>query len=109
MSSKVKTNILGTHALAFAAATLLVASCSTDYQPLESRAPVVREGGSGTRKVVDPAALKKEPQNVATVTKTALAQATAKAAEQVAQEPPLQVSCVAHLRDLAASAARVFG
>jgi len=29
------------------------ASCSTDYQPLESRAPVVREGGYGTRKVVD--------------------------------------------------------
>jgi hypothetical protein len=40
-------------ALAFAATTLLVASCSTDYQPLESRAPVVRQGGYGTRKVVD--------------------------------------------------------
>jgi hypothetical protein len=24
-----------------------------DYQPLEARAPVVREGGYGTRKVVD--------------------------------------------------------
>src|SRR6266446_4726270 len=53
MSNRVKTNTLGTCALAFAAATLLVASCSTDYQPLESRAPVVREGGYGTRKVVD--------------------------------------------------------
>ena len=40
-------------ALTFAATTLLVASCSTEYQPLESRAPVVREGGYGTRKVVD--------------------------------------------------------
>jgi hypothetical protein len=37
----------------FAAAALLMASCSTDYQPLESRAPVVRQGGYGTRKVVD--------------------------------------------------------
>jgi hypothetical protein len=53
MSSRVKTNTLGTCALTFAAAALLVASCSTDYQPLESRAPVVREGGYGTRKVVD--------------------------------------------------------
>jgi hypothetical protein len=35
------------------AATLLLAGCSTDYQPLESRAPVVREGAYGTRKVVD--------------------------------------------------------
>ncbi len=42
-----------TLALAFAAAALLVAGCSTEYQPLESRAPVVREGGYGTRKVVD--------------------------------------------------------
>ena len=40
-------------ALVFVATTLFVASCSTDYQPLESRAPVVREGGYGTRKVVD--------------------------------------------------------
>src|SRR5262245_8722804 len=40
-------------AFVFAAAAMLFASCSTDYQPLESRAPVVREGGYGTRKVVD--------------------------------------------------------
>src|SRR4029077_19481963 len=53
MSNRVKTNTLGKSALAFAAATLLMASCSTDYQPLESRAPVVKEGGYGTRKVVD--------------------------------------------------------
>jgi hypothetical protein len=31
----------------------MLASCSTDYQPLESRAPVIKEGGQGTRKVVD--------------------------------------------------------
>jgi hypothetical protein len=42
-----------TPALAFAAATLLLASCSTEYQPLESRAPVIKEGGYGTRKVED--------------------------------------------------------
>jgi hypothetical protein len=42
-----------TLALQIAAATLLVAGCSTDYQPLESRVPVVKEGGYGTRKVVD--------------------------------------------------------
>src|SRR4029077_15922756 len=53
MSKRGKTNTLGTYALTFAAATLLVASCSTDYQSMESRAPVVREGGYGTRKVVD--------------------------------------------------------
>ena len=35
------------------AVMLLLASCSTDYQSLESRTPVVREGGYGTRKVVD--------------------------------------------------------
>ena len=52
MSNSVKINTLGTCALTFVAA-LLVASCSTDYQSLESRAPVVREGGYGTRKVVD--------------------------------------------------------
>jgi len=49
----VKTNTVGTCALTFATATLLLASCSTDYQPLEARAPVVRQGGYGTRKVVD--------------------------------------------------------
>jgi hypothetical protein len=43
-------------------------------------------------------------------TKTALAQATARAAESAAQAAePLPVSNTAHLRDLAQSAARIFG
>ena len=43
-------------------------------------------------------------------TKTGLAQATARAAEAAAKaEEPLQVSNTAHLRDLAQSAARIFG
>ena len=43
-------------------------------------------------------------------TKSGLARATARAAEAAATAPePLQVSNTAHLRDLAASAARIFG
>jgi hypothetical protein len=43
-------------------------------------------------------------------TKTALAQATARAAESAAKsEEPIQVSNTAHLRDSAQSAARIFG
>jgi len=43
-------------------------------------------------------------------TKTGLAQATVRAAEEAATAPkPLPVSNTAHLRDLAASAARIFG
>ena len=43
-------------------------------------------------------------------TKTGLARATARAAEAAAKsEEPLPVSNTAHLRDLAASAARIFG
>jgi hypothetical protein len=43
-------------------------------------------------------------------TKTGLAQATARAPERAAKsEEPLQVSNTAHLRDLAQSAARIFG
>jgi hypothetical protein len=43
-------------------------------------------------------------------TKTALAQATARAAEAAAKaDKPVDVSSTSHLRDLAASAARVFG
>jgi hypothetical protein len=44
-----------------------------------------------------------------TTTKTALIQTTAKAATHAAQKPPLDVSNTSHLRDLAASAARIFG
>ena len=42
-------------------------------------------------------------------TKTALAQVTVKAAEEAAAQGPLQVQNVSQLRDLAASAARIFG
>jgi hypothetical protein len=43
-------------------------------------------------------------------TKTALAQATARAAEAAANaEKPIDVNSTSHLRDLAASAARIFG
>jgi hypothetical protein len=46
---------------------------------------------------------------VETKTKTALARATAAAAEHASTQPPLEVHNPAQLRDLAASAARVFG
>jgi hypothetical protein len=43
-------------------------------------------------------------------TKTALAQATTRAAEAAAKaEKPIDVSSTSHLRDLAQSAARIFG
>jgi hypothetical protein len=42
-------------------------------------------------------------------TKTTLARATAPAAERASTQPPLEVHNPAQLRDLAASAARVFG
>jgi hypothetical protein len=42
-------------------------------------------------------------------TKTALAQVTVKAAEEAAAQAPLQVQNASQLRDLAASAARIFG
>jgi hypothetical protein len=44
-----------------------------------------------------------------TTTKTALMQTTAKAAANAAQKPPLDVSNTSQLRDLAQSAARIFG
>jgi hypothetical protein len=44
-----------------------------------------------------------------TTTKTALMQTTAKAATYAAQKPPLDVSNTSQLRDLAQSAARIFG
>ena len=44
-----------------------------------------------------------------TKTKTALARATAAAAEHVSTQPPLEVHNAAQLRDLAASAVRIFG
>jgi hypothetical protein len=42
-------------------------------------------------------------------TKTALMQTAAKAAEHAAEKPPLDVTNTSQLRDLAASAARIFG
>jgi hypothetical protein len=42
-------------------------------------------------------------------TKTALMQTAAKAAEHAAEKPPLDVSNTSQLRDLAQSAARIFG
>jgi hypothetical protein len=42
-------------------------------------------------------------------TKTGLMQTAAKAAEQAAEKPPLEVSITSQLRDLAQSATRVFG
>ena len=43
-------------------------------------------------------------------TKTALAQATARASEEAAKaEKPIDVNSTSHLRDLAASSARIFG
>jgi hypothetical protein len=50
-----------------------------------------------------------EHKSLETKTKTALARATAAAAEHVSTQPPLEVQNPAQLRDLAASAARIFG
>jgi hypothetical protein len=51
-----------------------------------------------------------EHKSLETKTKTALAQVTARAAEAaVKAEKPIDVSSTAHLRDLAQSAARIFG
>jgi hypothetical protein len=50
-----------------------------------------------------------EHKSLETTTKTALARATAAPAEHVSTQPPLEVHNPAQLRDLAASAARIFG
>src|SRR5262249_24736197 len=42
-----------TYLLLMLGTTLVLAGCSTDYQPIESRSAIVKEGGYGTRKVVD--------------------------------------------------------
>jgi hypothetical protein len=54
-------------------------------------------------------ALVETHKELETKTKTGLMQTAAKAAEHAAEKPPLEVSNTAQLRDLAASAARVFG
>ena len=43
------------------------------------------------------------------ITRTGLSSAVAKAAEQLATQPTLEVGNTSHLQDLAASAARIFG
>ena len=48
-------------------------------------------------------------EELETTTKTALMQTAAKAAEHAAEKPPLDVSNTSQLRDLAQSAARIFG
>ncbi|SRR5436190_7234805 len=51
-----------------------------------------------------------EHKSLETKTKTALAQATARAAESAAKaEKPIEVTSTAHLRDLASASARIFG
>ena len=54
-------------------------------------------------------ALVETHKELETKTKTGLMQTTAKAATHAAEKPPLDVSNTSHLRDLAASAARIFG
>ena len=54
-------------------------------------------------------ALVETHKELETKTKTGLMRTAAKAAEHAAQKPPLDVSNTSHLRDLAASAARIFG
>jgi len=55
-----------------------------------------------------PEALKKINEELCGRTRTALARATAAAAEQAAEQPPLPVLSTSHLRELAAAASRVF-
>ena len=50
-----------------------------------------------------------EHKSLEAKTKTALARATAAAAEHASTQPPLEVRNTSQLRDLAASAARIFG
>jgi hypothetical protein len=63
-------------------------------------------GATGLHPIAE--ALKHEHENLATSTKTALAQAAASAAK-VAAKAEIPVCTTAHLKDLAAAAARVFG
>jgi hypothetical protein len=53
--------------------------------------------------------LLQEHKALEATTKSALMQTAAKAAEHAAEKPPLDVSNTSQLRDLAASAARIFG
>jgi uncharacterized protein YjcR len=82
---------------------------SSRYKWLEQRAPKQQE--AAVTVVTSPGdILLQSHKELGERTKTALAQATTRAAEAAAKsEEPLQVSNTAHLRDLAQSAARIFG
>jgi hypothetical protein len=82
---------------------------SSRYKWLEQRAPKQQEAVVTT--VTAPGdILLQEHKSLETKTKTALAQVTARAAEAASKaEKPIDVSSTSHLRDLAQSAARIFG
>ena len=63
----------------------------------------------GSLKAVPGDVLLATHEDLATRTRTALAQAATKAAEKAAEQPAVPVTSAAHFRDLAASAARIFG
>jgi hypothetical protein len=82
---------------------------SSRYKWLEQKAPKQQE--SAVTVVTKPGdVLIAAHKELEERTRSGLAQATARAAEQAAKaEKPIEVSNTAQLRDLAASAARVFG
>ncbi len=81
---------------------------SSRYKWLEQRAPKQQEAVVTT--VTAPGdILLQEHKALETTTKSALMQTTAKAATHAARKPPLDVSNTSQLRDLAQSAARIFG
>jgi hypothetical protein len=81
---------------------------SSRYKWLEQRAPKQQEAVVTT--VTAPGdILLQEHKALESTTKSALMQTAAKAAEHAAEKPPLDVSNTSQLRDLAQSAARIFG
>jgi hypothetical protein len=81
---------------------------SSRYKWLEQRAPKQQE--AAVTVVTTPGdVLLQEHKALESTTKSALMQTAAKAAVSAAQKPALDVSNTAQFRDLAASAARIFG
>jgi hypothetical protein len=81
---------------------------SSHYKWLEQSAPKQQE--AAVTVVTTPGdVLLATHKELETKTKTALIQTTAKAATHAARKPPLDVSNTSQLRDLAQSAARIFG
>jgi hypothetical protein len=81
---------------------------SSRYKWLEQRAP--RQQQAAVTVVTKPGdILLQEHKALESTTKSALMQTAAKAAVSAAQKPPLDVSNTSQLRDLAQSAARIFG